>query len=255
MSLARALEHVFGCPAGALVDPDDIQKRALSYNRASWNGDDSTCSEYLGYLEHEEIFLKACQRSTWLGIAHTDVFHWMWDVVLAAIPYRHEVFRDENGWKLRTSALFQEAPWPDTDEATRKRRRGAWLVPLLPTYDDFQRELPPWRRDPEQLARMRTQQAAQSWERDGRPDFQGILETFAGSRRTCGDALGALWGCFFLEAGAALSVLCDELTEHPSAAVRSAVQLALQAQRGQGGRFGEVAREQRELFLDALTSP
>jgi hypothetical protein len=272
VSLADALQHVFGRPAGALVSPGDIQHRALAYNRGSWNGDSSSCEHYVSrYLGREDVFHAACEASSWLSPSVADPYLMMWDVVLAAVPYRHEVFavelepphalwfRDETGWSVRAPSLFEGShPWPEIEATEARRRRASWVVRLLPDYEDFLDEAERRVRSsstPEMLASMRTKMATEGWQREGRPDFQRMLEAFAGSPRRCGDALGALWGCFFLEAGPALAVLSDELAEHSSAAVRSAARLAVNAQRGQAGRFGQVVREQRERFLDALTRP
>jgi hypothetical protein len=250
--LAAAIEHVFGAPAGHLAFAQDIQHRALSFNPASWNLDESSCAGYPDYLGHEDVIVRAIQQDHCLFVV-ADLVHWFLDVVLAAVPFRHEAFLVEvaqphrlwyaadGEWMLRTNALFDDTGVPGVPAADdpffTHLARVRWVFHLFPRTHDLvtiPTVISHWRRD------------------EAAHDAASVLAQWRRSARTCGDTLGGLWGAYFLGATAVeLEEIVDAADEHPGAAVRSSATLVRELEDRRSGRLHDEIRKRRAAFLTA----
>lgn len=259
--LSAALEHVFGLPAGGLSDAQRIQHAALAHNHASWNGDESSCGHYTRYLGREDVFLAAIEHSAYTLLL-SDVGGMLLDAVLAAVPFRHETFivevraphrlwfRDEGQLEIATDALLDSTTEPTSPDALREGLDWArWLFGLLPNGRHLRGEPDLLGRPEAALQSKQAQAALRRWRSLGSPGVDDVLRRWHASDGTgSADALSAVWACFFLDEPEALQVLADQLLDHRAAAVRSGTRLALEALRGEAGRFGQLTRASRDAL-------
>jgi hypothetical protein len=252
VSLAHALEHVFGLPAEKLHDAQRIQAKALEHNPSTWNGDSSSCASWVQYLGREDVMdLAIIPGHHAPSVA--PLFHLFVDAILAAVPFRHEAFLVEvraphrlwylaDRWSLVADDLFaKERSYPveQAGDAFRRRRsRASWLFYLFPNSATW----------------VDTKSVVERWTNDGSPTCDQILETSDGELG-CGDMLGALWGAYFT--GGTVSTLAPLLASadaHRAAAVRSSATLVRELDGGATGSIHDDIRARRARFLDAIRS-
>ncbi len=265
-SLAGTIREVFGLPAGELVDAEEIQMRALEFNPASWNLDNSRCSHYLArYPGREDVFLAAAEHGCYAP-GSSDVYHFFVNSVLAAVPFRHESFvveveaphrlwfQEYGKWKCVAGALFGEEPdgaQRAAGEAQFYRRvsQADWIFPLLPGWEEMREVSERLPQTGETWTARNVGIAQANWRRDGAPDGAALTARWEASAKQCGDGLLWLWGCFFLGDAARLAEAQAALAHHPSAAARSAARMT-----GAGGsgsaRFDGYVAEMRRRWLD-----
>ncbi|MFN0245335.1 MAG: hypothetical protein ACKV2T_00420 [Kofleriaceae bacterium] len=253
MSLASALEHVFGLSAGKLDHASTIQAKALEHNPSTWNGDSSSCATWVTYLGREDVLeLAIAQRHSTPVVA--NLFHLFVDAILAAVPFRHEAFLVEiraphrlwyfaERWSLAANDLFVDKPrlypaeLPD-DPFRRRRSRASWIFYLFPNSATW----------------IDTKDVVQRWTKDGSPTRDDILESWD-PEHGCADTLGALWGGYFTGATVgSLAPLLATADSHASAAVRSSASLVRELDRGAAGPMHDDIRSRRARFLDAIRS-
>jgi hypothetical protein len=252
MSLAKAIEHVFGMPAGQLVDPHAIKWRALEFNPASWNMDESDCSHWIALLDREDVIVSAIGQGL-----HTptiaDLCHLFLDAVLAAIPYRAECFVVEieaphrlwyysEGFRLVANDFFNDTPRspvvePPDDVFRARFLRARWTYYLFPNGATW----------------IETKDVVAAWRADGAPTAKAMIEVWERGARGCGDTLGAVWGAYFTGANdEVLGPVLDIAAKHGAAAVRSSAQLVRDLDSGVATEMHDEIRKRRARFLDAI---
>lgn len=240
MNVRAGIEHVFGVEAPKLRDSADIQWRALEFNPSTWNNDSSSCARYAQYSGRDDVIdLALAQRQS--SIALADVFQFLVDAVIAAVPFRHESFLvevvpphpvwycDNGRWSLANDSLFTTTRSRTVDETAFRRRlsRARWLFYLFPNGATW----------------IVPRDIREAWRDDGSPTRDAILSAWDASPKSCGDTLGGLWGGYFT--GGTTTTLAKILGEsdlHPSAAVRSSARLIRELDAGVRGPIHDEIR-------------
>jgi hypothetical protein len=246
VKLREAIQHVFGVDAPALRDVQHIKWRALDFNPASWNQDESDCGHYVDYLGREDV-IDVAIGFRYHATSVADLFHFFLDAVIAAVPFRHESFIVEvapphrlwyfadGTWRLAADEMFATETTISSDRTAFMRRlsRAAWLYYLFPTEATW----------------ITAQEIRDAWWRDGSPSHATILADWETSPRGCGDTLAALWGGYFTGGNTrTLATVLGAADAHASAAVRSSARLIRELDVGQRGGIHDEIRANVEQF-------
>lgn len=88
----RAIADLYGLPPGELRSVSQIQHLALARRGASWNGDNAVCTHLLRPMMEAADPFDAVLHWNVAGPLFDPLVHLLLEVILAAVPFRHEAY-------------------------------------------------------------------------------------------------------------------------------------------------------------------